>query len=54
MQAVLDGDVARARAMSDDLVEFGLVMLDRLERHIDPALLDISFGLDAGHEGRTI
>lgn len=54
MQAVLDGDVARARDMSDDLVEFGLVMLDRLERHIDPALLDISFGLDAGHEGRTI
>ncbi|WP_170166988.1 hypothetical protein [Paracoccus methylarcula] len=44
----------RARAMSDDLVEFGLVMLTRLERNIDPALLDISFGLEGGEGGRAI
>lgn len=53
MQAVLDGDVARARAMSDQLVDFGLVMLDRLERNIDPALLDVSFGLEGGQGGRA-
>nr|WP_241865472.1 GntR family transcriptional regulator [Paracoccus salsus] len=53
MQAVLDGDAARARAMSDQLVAFGLLMLDRLERNIDPALLDVSFGLDRGQEGRA-
>lgn len=53
MQAVLDGDVARARAMSDRLVDFGLLMLDRLERNIDPALLDVSFGLDEGQGGRA-
>lgn len=51
MAAVLDGDAARARAMSDRLVDLGLVMLDRLERDIDPALLDISFGLSRGRTG---
>lgn len=54
MQAVLEGDVTRARAKSDDLVEFGLVMLARLERNIDPALLDISFGLEGGEGGRAM
>lgn len=54
MQAVLTGDVAKARAMSDQLVEFGLMMLDRLERNIDPALLDVSFGLEKGHGGRAM
>lgn len=54
MQAVLDGDVERAQATSDGLVEFGLMMIDRLERHIDPVLLDISFGLNAGQGGRTL
>ena len=53
MRAVLAGDVALARTMSDRLGEFGLVMLDRLERNIDPALLDISFGLDEGPRGRA-
>lgn len=53
MGAVLDGDVVRARAMSDRLVDFGLVMLDRLERNIDPALLDLSFGLSPGQGGRA-
>lgn len=53
IHAVLDEDVARAQAMSDQLVAFGLVMLDRLEQNIDPALLDISFGLDAGPGGRA-
>ncbi|MDP5308688.1 GntR family transcriptional regulator [Paracoccus spongiarum] len=54
MQAVLAGDVARAREMSDRLVEFGLTMLDRLEQNIDPALLDVSFGLDGGQGGRAM
>lgn len=53
MRAVLDGDVARACAMSDELVEFGNLMLTRLERNIDPALLDISFGLEGGEGGRV-
>lgn len=53
MQAVLDGDVARACAMSDRLIDLGLIMLDRLERSIDPALLDISFGLEMGQKGRA-
>lgn len=52
MQAVLDGDIARACATSDALIDLGLVMLDRLERSIDPALLDVSFGLDTGQGGR--
>lgn len=54
MRAVLEGDVSRARAMSDRLVEFGLAMLDRLEQNIDPALLDISFGLDQGQGDRDM
>lgn len=54
MQAVLDGDQSGACRMSDQLVDFGLVMLDRLERNIDPALLDISFGLDDGQRGRAM
>lgn len=54
MQAVLDGNVSRAQAMSDQLVDFGLMMLDRLERNIDPALLDISFGLETGQGGRAM
>lgn len=45
MQAVLDGDVANAQKKSDDLVGFGIMMLDRLERNIDPALLDVSFNI---------
>lgn len=53
MQAVLDGDAGRACAMSDRLVDFGLVMLDRLERNIDPALLDLSFGLSTGQGRRA-
>ncbi|SDD30605.1 DNA-binding transcriptional regulator, GntR family [Paracoccus isoporae] len=53
MEAVLDRDVARARDMSDGLINFGLEMLDRLERHIDPACLDISFGLETGQGGRA-
>lgn len=53
MQAVLDGDVARACAMSDALIELGLTMLDRLENGIDPAFLDISFGLETGQKGRA-
>lgn len=53
MEAVLAGDVARACTMSDRLVDFGLVMLDRLERNIDPALLDVSFGLERGKGGRA-
>ena len=53
MRAVLDGDASRACAMSDRLVDFGLVMLDRLERNIDPALLDLSFGLSAGQGARA-
>lgn len=53
MAAILEGDVDRARAMSDRLVDFGLVMLDRLERNIDPALLDLSFGLSPGQDGRA-
>ncbi|WP_255328647.1 GntR family transcriptional regulator [Paracoccus albicereus] len=54
MHAVLDGDVARARAASDRVVQSGLEMLDRLERNIDPALLDVSFGLgdEAGRKGQ--
>ena len=36
------------------LVGFGLDMLDRLERTIDPSLLDVSFGLgdEAGRTGQ--
>ncbi len=48
MQAVLAGDEVQACAASDRLVDFGITMLERLERGIEPALLDISFGLDGG------
>lgn len=51
MQAVLDGDVAKAQKKSDELVEFGVAMLDRLENNIDPALLDISF--EIGNTGKA-
>lgn len=51
MAAVLDDDAARTRAMSDRLVDLGLVVLDRFERDIDPVLLDISFGLSRGRTG---
>lgn len=51
MQAVMARDVAAACAMSDRLVDLGVQMLDRLERLVDPALLDISFRLDAGPGG---
>lgn len=53
MRAVLSGDEAQACAASDRLVDFGIVMLDRLERDIEPALLDISFGLDGGAKERV-
>ena len=48
MRAVMARDVARACAESDALVDFGLEMLDRLERSVDPALLDIRFQLQPG------
>lgn len=45
MRAVMDGDVACACAMSDRLVDLGVEMLDRLERDIDPGLLDLRIAL---------
>ncbi|MFD1882861.1 GntR family transcriptional regulator [Paracoccus pacificus] len=54
MQAVLDGDVARACARSDELIELGLSMMTRLEQNIDPALLDIGFDLERGQGGRAV
>lgn len=45
MQAVLDADEPRARDLSDRLVDYSVTILDRLERRIDPSLLDIGFGL---------
>lgn len=43
MDAVLAGNAAAARATSDELVVFGISMIDELEEAIDPSLLDVSF-----------
>ena len=51
MQAVMEGDVATACAMSDRLVDLAMEMLDRLERSVDPSLLDINFTLHASLTG---
>lgn len=51
MRAVMAGDAAAAAALSDRLVDLALRMLDRLERQVDPALLDMSFTLRAEPDG---
>lgn len=54
MQAVLDGDVAGACAMSDRLVDLSVEMLTRLERDVDPALLDVSFAMPQEPRGQPV
>lgn len=48
MAKVMEGDVGGACAMSDELVDLNLLMLDRLEKQVDPAHLDVSFSLRGG------
>ncbi|MFK0278673.1 GntR family transcriptional regulator [Ensifer sp. NPDC090286] len=48
MDFMLAGSEEKACAASDELVAYGIAMLQQLEKEIDPALLDVRFSARAG------